>query len=294
LQRSYTSNTNNQSISPSSTENYSVIGSTTFGCLDSASIQVAVNSSPVLIISDDQEICVGETVVISVLGANSYMWTPNGSGTTNYFNPTQTTTYTVIGSNQFGCSTSIQSTVIVHPNPIAIASASPLFLTSDSPFVTFQNNSLGQSNSVWNFGNGDNLDSNVPTVEYTYPFSEGNYEIYLTVSNEFGCTDFTKLIVQIKGDVIFYIPNSFTPDGDEYNNMFTPVFTSGFDTANFKMGIYNRWGELIFETYDARKGWDGYLNFKQCPTGTYSYKILFKLPDTDEYREVVGHLNLIR
>jgi gliding motility-associated-like protein len=76
--------------------------------------------------------------------------------------------------------------------------------------------------------------------------------------------------------------------------MFTPIFTSGFDPANFKMDIYNRWGELIFETLDARKGWDGYLDFKQCPIGTYSYSIMYKLPETDEYRVVNGHINLIR
>jgi gliding motility-associated-like protein len=116
----------------------------------------------------------------------------------------------------------------------------------------------------------------------------------LTVSNEFGCVDVDNVTIQIKGDVVFYIPNSFTPDGDEYNNMFTPVFTSGFDPANFEMNIFNRWGELVFQTYDARKGWDGHIDFKRCPIGTYAYKILYKLPNTDEYRVVNGHVNLVR
>jgi gliding motility-associated-like protein len=118
--------------------------------------------------------------------------------------------------------------------------------------------------------------------------------VSLTVSNGFGCTDFTTISIQIKGDVIYYIPNSFTPDGDEFNNMFTPIFTSGFDPANFEMKIFNRWGELIFQTFDARKGWDGYLDFKQCPIGTYSFSIKYKLPETDEYRVVNGHVNLVR
>jgi gliding motility-associated-like protein len=219
---------------------------------------------------------------------------PIGSGTTFVFTPSQTAIYQVVGTSLNGCKDSVETTVIVHPNPIANVSATPLFLTSDSPFVTFQNNSLGQSISIWNLGDGTILENNSGSFEHTYPFFEGNYLVNLTVSNEFGCSDFTTISIQIKGDVIFYIPNSFTPDGDEYNNMFTPIFTSGFDPANFKMDIYNRWGELIFETFDARKGWDGYLDFKKCPIGTYSYSIQYKLPETDEYRVVNGHINLIR
>ena len=290
----HNSSTATQSIFPTSTQSYEVFGSTVNGCIDSAEVQVVVNLKPILTITDNQEICAGESVVISVSGADTYNWTPVGSGTTFVFTPSQTSNYQVVGTSLNGCKDSAQTTVIVHPNPIANVSATPLFLTSDSPFVTFQNSSLGQSVSIWNFGDGTILENNSGSIEYTYPFSEGNYLVNLTVSNEFGCSDFTTISIQIKGDVIFYIPNSFTPDGDEYNNMFTPIFTSGFDPANFKMDIYNRWGELIFETFDARKGWDGYLDFKKCPIGTYSYSIMYKLPETDEYRLVNGHVNLVR
>jgi gliding motility-associated-like protein len=196
--------------------------------------------------------------------------------------------------NSDGCSDTVQTQIIVHPNPVASINATPIFLTSDSPFVTFQNQSTGQSSSIWNFGNGEILETNQSTIEYTYPYSEESYQVSLTVSNEFACTAIDRIIIQIKGDVVYYIPNSFTPDGDEYNNVFTPIFTSGFDPANFEMNIYNRWGEVVFQTFDARKGWDGYIDFKRCPIGTYTYKILYKLPNTDEYRVVNGHVNLVR
>jgi len=283
-----------QAIFPTSTQTYVVFGSTLEGCTDSASVQVVVNPKPVLLISGNQEICAGESVLIAVSGADSYTWTPMGNSSFSNFSPIQTTTYQVIGTSLDNCNDTIQSTVIVNPNPIATIGASPLFLTADSPLVTFQNNSTGENSSVWNFGNGDNLESSQPTIEYTYPFSEGNYLVTLTISNEFGCTDFDKVTIEIKGDIIFYIPNTFTPDGDEFNNMFVPIFTSGFDPANFKMGIYNRWGGLIFNTFDTRKGWDGYMDFRQCPIGTYTYSIMYKLPNTDEYKVVNGHVNLVR
>lgn len=288
------SNIPTQTLYPTSTQNYSVIGSTINGCIDVAQIQVIVNPKPILTITSNQEICAGESVVVSVSGGDSYTWFPSGFGSSGSFTPIQTTTYQVVGTSVEGCKDTVESTVIVHPNPVAEIVASPLFLTSDSPFVTFQNNNSGQNISVWNFGNGDIVESSASTIEYTYPFSEGNYLVTLTVSNEFGCITVDNVTIQIKGDVVFYIPNSFTPDGDEYNNMFTPVFTSGFDPANFEMNIYNRWGEVVFQTFDARKGWDGYIDFKRCPIGTYTYKILYKLPSTDEYRVVNGHVNLVR
>ena len=76
--------------------------------------------------------------------------------------------------------------------------------------------------------------------------------------------------------------------------VFNPVFTAGFDPANYELNIYNRWGELLFQSLNASKGWDGYYNNVVCPLGTYTWKIIYKIPDTDEYKIVSGHLNLIR
>jgi gliding motility-associated-like protein len=117
--------------------------------------------------------------------------------------------------------------------------------------------------------------------------------VFLSVFNQFGCTDSTVIYIQIKGDEIFYVPNTFTPDGDEFNNIFTPVFTNGFDPANFQMDIYNRWGELIFQSFNAEKGWDGYFNGKLCTVGTYTWKITYKNPEDDAFKLVSGHVNLI-
>ena len=98
-------------------------------------------------------------------------------------------------------------------------------------------------------------------------------------------------------DVVYYIPNVFTPDGDNYNQTFQPVFTSGFDPFDYSMYIYNRWGELIFESHDALQGWDGtYLssNVDLVQEGSYIYVIDFKLKQNDERKKITGHLTLIR
>jgi gliding motility-associated-like protein len=123
----------------------------------------------------------------------------------------------------------------------------------------------------------------------------GTYTISVTQTNG-PCQDIEYFTVQVNScdEILYYVPNSFTPDGDEFNNVFQPVFTSGFDASNFHLSIYNRWGELIFESYDASKGWDGYYNGVLCQDGVYTWKIIFKLPDTDERRILMGHVVLIR
>jgi gliding motility-associated-like protein len=113
-----------------------------------------------------------------------------------------------------------------------------------------------------------------------------------------GCSDTAYALIQIIDDVIFYVPNSFTPDGDNINQTFQPVFTSGFDPAEYSMRIFNRWGEVVFETNDATFGWDGGYgngaNYKMMQDGTYIWKIEFTVLQTDERIMKVGHVNLLR
>jgi len=60
------------------------------------------------------------------------------------------------------------------------------------------------------------------------------------------------------------------------------------------MDIYNRWGELIFQSFNAEKGWDGFYQGRLCPIGSYSWKITYKNPDIDEYKVITGHVNLLK
>jgi gliding motility-associated-like protein len=95
-------------------------------------------------------------------------------------------------------------------------------------------------------------------------------------------------------ELLFYIPNSFTPDGDEHNNSFKWTFTSGFDPYNFHIEIYNRWGEIIYESNDAQDYWDGTYANTPCISGLYNYKVHFKSQKDDGKYEFAGSVNLIR
>jgi gliding motility-associated-like protein len=160
--------------------------------------------------------------------------------------------------------------------------------------VTFTNNSVGASSYVWEFGDGQISTEENPV--YSYASTINGTVITLTATSLLGCESIYELSIQYQEGEIIYIPNTFTPDGDNYNQEFLPIFTSGFDPYNFEMLIYNRWGELIFETHDVRVGWDGSYSMqgRAVQDGVYTYKINYKNLINDKRKIIIGHVALIR
>jgi len=195
-----------------------------------------------------------------------------------------------------GCSTS--TTYIDHlcPEnpPIANFDASIAYFTEPSQSVDFFNSSVGASNYLWLFQDGGTSTATSPS--YNFSGVSGSSTIMLYAYSPLGCVDSTSMTIPLQDGLIYYVPNTFTPDGDPSNHYFKPVFTSGFDPFNYSLQIYNRWGELIFESLNPNMGWDGSygLNGNQVPSGTYTYRIRFKVLKNDEYQAVVGHVNLLK
>ncbi len=275
---------------------YQVIGTSPEGCQDSTALSITVNPAPQLQITPDQGICPGFAAQFTVSGALNYVWNdPQLTASTNTVTPASTTTYMVVGANQYNCLDSAQTTVTVYPQPSADFTASPTILTSDDPTVNFTSNAQNAAVSTWDFGDGTTAENGQNEFDYTYPFVEDqNYTVTLNVVSAEGCTAESQVQIQIKGGIIYYVPNTFTPDGDALNNLFSPVFTSGFDPQSFHMTIFNRWGEPVFESYDAKAGWDGKIDIYAAPEGTYTYVIDFKTLNTDQIMRVSGHVLLMR
>jgi gliding motility-associated-like protein len=80
------------------------------------------------------------------------------------------------------------------------------------------------------------------------------------------------IVIGKSGISTFYVPNSFTPNADGLNESFS---AQGVDVTYFKMTIFNRWGELLFETSDMAKGWDGKYKGEYVPGGEYVYVIQY-------------------
>jgi gliding motility-associated-like protein len=95
-------------------------------------------------------------------------------------------------------------------------------------------------------------------------------------------------------ELLFYIPNSFTPDGDEFNNVFRFTFTSGFDPMDFHLTIFNRWGECVYESYDSSDYWDGTYHNMPCPTNSYVYNVEFGDNQNGRKYQFTGNITIIR
>jgi len=155
------------------------------------------------------------------------------------------------------------------------------------------------------FSPTDDIGTNEWEVNGLYYYTEdltmtwtdtGTYVINLIRYNGSCPSEPMSYTITIKGceKLIYYVPNAFTPDGDDYNQKFTPVFTSGIDIYNFHLMIFNRWGELLFESFDSTKGWNGNYGGIPCQDGIYTWKVDFGVVGTDERITDHGHVVLIR
>jgi gliding motility-associated-like protein len=192
-----------------------------------------------------------------------------------------------------GCvnSSLINDMITIFPQPDASFDATPTEVSTYNPFVNTDNNSTNAVSYSWIFGDG--FTSSAFNPSHTYPDRAGMYVITLYAMNGI-CIDSAKTTVEVKEDLTWFIPNSFTPDGDEYNNVFLPIFNDAFDRQSYTMLIFDRWGEVIFETHDTAFGWDGTYNGELCKEGAYSWKIVIKQKVKDYRVDLNGHVNLLK
>jgi gliding motility-associated-like protein len=194
-----------------------------------------------------------------------------------------------------GCSSSLTQNdfICVLPQPIASFGVDPQIMSSYNPTAQFSNTSIGSVSQTWNFGGntGTSIDEN---PVHTYPEQAGNYVVTLIVANENGCVDSVSQMVSVENEPIYYVPNTFTPDGDLFNETFKPIFTAGFDIYQYSFMVFNRWGEVVFESKNASIGWDGTYGGEAAPQGSYIYQIQFKELSRDKRNLIRGHFNLLR
>lgn len=178
--------------------------------------------------------------------------------------------------------------------PVANFGTFPGVINITNTTVEFNNYSTNASIYTWNFGDGTMLSSEFEPV-HTYPETIGGmYEVMLIAENEFGCADTAYGSIAYEDLLIFYIPNAFTPDGTNINDTFSPVFTSRIDPDNFNLKIFNRWGEILFETYDLNEGWDGTYGGILVEDGVYIWSIEFKDTITDKKLDYRGHVTILK
>ena len=188
--------------------------------------------------------------------------------------------------------------VIVKPSPNAEFTATPWETGIDEPEVQFTDLSFEDILEWhWSFGDGSSSEIQHPTYQYG---DTGTYVVELLVINEYECADSITHRVRIKPIYDITVPTAFTPTSPGGNGYYDPSATNNDIfyafaeyVEEFRMSIFNRWGELIFESLDINYGWNGTYRGEPCPQDVYVYKFEFVFSDGANITEV-GDVTLFR
>jgi len=227
----------------------------------------------------DTSICKGKTVKLNTSSGIKYEWTPSvGLSATNVSNPFAkpdvTTEYTVKVTDSYGCSDTAKVQVRVL-NKIAakatIIGTEHLCRAYDS--ASFKDISAGViTHREWDFGNGLYDTVVTPAVQYyNIPANQDNYIVRLAIRDTADCTDTTYQIVKVEDNCYIAVPSAFTPNGDGLNDELGPL--NAYKAADLLFRIYNRQGQLVFETRDWTRKWNGAIKGTKVNSGVYVWTL---------------------
>lgn len=239
----------------------------------------------------------GEISINNTLGGLvPYTYSIDGINFTNIltYNNFLPGNYTITVQDGNGCKYSEDIFINNNPPPIANFNFSPAVIKNEKEDVKLTDESSGSIISYeWYIPDGSPNSGSTQNFNTKFlNFAEGFYPITLIVTNEYGCYDTVTKYIERRIDPIIYVPNTFTPDGDKHNNSWQYALT-GLDLNSFNMKVFNRWGEIVWETYDQKASWDGVYKGKIVQSGTYTWVMNAKDNIEDKHMELVGCLNII-
>ncbi len=286
--------------------NVSLIVETNFGCIDT--VTHLVTTHPLVEFDYGPVFASGcapftadfvDNSTIASGSITSWLWDFDDNNFSFAQNPSNTyaldgsyyVSLTVMTSQGCTFTDTLSYPVVVYPQPVAGFYASNNTVTMNQPEVTFTDDSQGALYWEWDFGDFFGSNEQHPTHEYA---DTGQYVVTQVVMNGFGCTDTAITVIDVNGEFAFYAPNAFTPDGDGRNDFF---YGTGFGIkpGEYNMYIFDRWGNLIFETDDMNVAWGGKVKGTQVDAqqDVYVWKVVLK-DIFDEQHEFVGHVTLLR
>jgi gliding motility-associated-like protein len=265
----YTSSTN----SPQ----YTLVGGNVNGCDSTVNLNLTIYPQ--------------STNVINVESCGPYV-----AGNGQLYSESTSLSYTLPNVN--GCDSIITVNLTVLPEPIAAFTSNPELLEFGMTEIQLLDQSLGQIDTwewVFTTENGTTQTSNLQNPIFNLSNSlTGSITFELTVSNNLGCSDNVSSVLTILEDAAIYIPNTFSPDGDAFNNTFQAV-GKNISLKGFELTVFNRWGEIIFSSQDPNIGWNGYVADRgAAPDGVYSYQLSYRFLNQGKSEIITGHVHLLR
>lgn len=279
-------------VAPALTASYAVTVTDRCGTDTADAVTVTVDYDTLHVdIAPDTFICINDTAVLRALavdgwGGYTYLWNTGATADTLAVHPTSNTRYSVIVMD--GCGIADEDTAGVGVNaPEADFWWAGSAQVNNYP-IPFIDNSFGATSWSWDFGE-PGLTSADQNPYITYP-EPGEHLVRLAIMDALGCVDTLYRTIMVQQEFNLYIPNAFSPDGDGLNDVFR---AEGTGIRSFHMRIYDRWGELVFETEDPTKVWDGSFRGAPATPGVYVVQVRVKALVGEAY-DRMGHVTLIR
>jgi gliding motility-associated-like protein len=224
----------------------------------------------------------GKVQVNPTSGASpyNYFWTPGGLGTATTTALAGNTWYHVTLQDAVGC-TATDSAYIPVVGLISVSLGPDRELCLDETPVTLYVPPFQQI--IWQDG------SNGQTYQV---HSSGTYSV--SVMNNYGCEAHDAMMVISICEGWMMMPNAFSPNGDGVDDRFGPIFSNAANLIQYRMELYNRWGERVYFTTDANAPWDGTYKGKDQEIGSYMYMIIYKFGLDEHERFLKGDFTIIR
>ena len=264
-------------VAPKQNTQYKVLGVTTYGCSEIANTNIRVIQPFKMAVKLADTICIGQNKQLFVNGASSYSWLPaqgisNLNSSSPIVSPLATTTYKVIGKDNFNCFNDTAQIKITVGNPTPFTIGADTTILSGVPVQLHALSAL-QNIIKWQWkGNATFSCLSCPSPTAKVIFDEC---LNCTATNIYGCTSTdTVCIKTFCPEAEVFIPNAFSPDGDGINDI---LFVQGRGLKLIKsFRIYNRWGEMVFEKTnftpgDKQYGWDGRIHGKPATPDVFVY-----------------------
>jgi gliding motility-associated-like protein len=271
------------------------------GCVAWDSIHAYLVRPQLEMLPADGRICPGDVATLTGHDADHYTWTASpadpsleGQESAPQINvsPSVTTVYTMVGHGTNGCdATPLTKTVTIVPLPVPSVKLSPGFIDTDDPRVVLRDQSTYGVSSMWLFNNGETMTGREVSHTFNNCIGYDSVPVTLTSYNSLNCP--TVYPFQIPVNVFTaWFPSAFTPGSSDGNDKFS-IYTIN-EYQFFHIYIYNRRGELIYDSDDVHFEWDGTYNGEPCPQGAYVYTVRFRKPGTTTLSTLQGSVTLIR
>ncbi len=294
-------------VMPLGTVMYYVVATDSLGCKDTA--MVTIHAYPLAIDLDNYiDLCLYEKATLEVTNADptqilEYQWSPDslvmpptGSGTV-MVSPSTDTEISVIVNNQYGCTDTLYSfinVIDVYTGLFAEADPDTLFANSGE---TSQLTTIERADYIYYWSPEHSLSD--PTIFNPVALPEETTTYMVIVEGEAGCQASDTVTVYVISpecaEPVIFVPSAFTPNGDGYNDLLIVRHNehANYFFDEFYFTIYDRWGQMLFETTNPEEGWDGTFKGQPLPPDVYGYYLRTRCYNGEEFFKK-GNVTLLR